>query len=378
MHSGLRYFGHNQGLCHLNHIDYLCGVMIENVFSGSDISEFRIWMGWADRYVILTHMGPDGDAIGSSLGLYHYLKSKGKEVVVIVPDSAPDYLMWLPGAQDIRVFADDPDASEDLVYKADVICCLDFNVVGRIGKIAASFLYSKAKKFLLDHHPYPGANYDVILSHPEASSTSELVFHLICALGGFKSIDKDLAQCIYTGIMTDTGALSYNSNNSNLFMVVAHLLEKGVDKDLTYRRVYNTYSESRLRLQGYVLNEKMQILPDCSTSLITLDDDELRRFNYKKGDTEGFVNIPLQINGVLMSAFFREDKEQGVIKLSFRSVGDVPCNRFSSDVFNGGGHQNAAGGEFHGTLDEAVARFRKGLEKWSKSDEECIRILFAK
>ena len=351
--------------------------MIENVFSGSDISEFRIWMGWADRYVILTHMGPDGDAIGSSLGLYHYLKSKGKEVVVIVPDSAPDYLMWLPGAQDIRVFADDPDASEDLVYKADVICCLDFNVVGRIGKIAASFLYSKAKKFLLDHHPYPGANYDVILSHPEASSTSELVFHLICALGGFKSIDKDLAQCIYTGIMTDTGALSYNSNNSNLFMVVAHLLEKGVDKDLTYRRVYNTYSESRLRLQGYVLNEKMQILPDCSTSLITLDDDELRRFNYKKGDTEGFVNIPLQINGVLMSAFFREDKEQGVIKLSFRSVGDVPCNRFSSDVFNGGGHQNAAGGEFHGTLDEAVARFRKGLEKWSKSDEECIRILFA-
>ncbi len=352
--------------------------MIENVFSGSDVSEFRIWMGWADRYVILTHMGPDGDAIGSSLGLYHYLKGKGKDVVVIVPDSAPDYLTWLPGAEDIRVFADDPDASEDLVYKADVICCLDFNVVGRIGKIAASFLYSKAKKFLLDHHPYPGANFDVILSHPEASSTSELVFHLICALGGFKSIDKDLAQCIYTGIMTDTGALSYNSNNSNLFMVVAHLLEKGVDKDLTYRRVYNTYSESRLRLQGYVLNEKMQVLTDCSTSLITLDDDELRRFNYKKGDTEGFVNMPLQINGVLMSAFFREDKEQGVIKLSFRSVGDVPCNRFSSDFFNGGGHQNAAGGEFHGTLDEAVARFRKGLDKWSKSQEECIRILFAK
>ena len=186
--------------------------MIENMFSGSDVFEFRIWMGWADRYVILTHMGPDGDAVGSSLALCRYLRSKGKQAVVLVPDSAPDFLAWLPGADEIKVYSDDPDANEDMVYKADVLCCLDFNVVGRIGKIAASFLYSKAKKFLLDHHPYPGANYDVTLSHPEASSTSELVFHLICALGDFSMIDREMAQCIYTGIMTDTGALSYNSN----------------------------------------------------------------------------------------------------------------------------------------------------------------------
>ena len=352
--------------------------MIKNVFSGSDISEFRIWTEWADRYVILTHMGPDGDAIGSSLALYHYLKGKGKQAVVLVPDSAPDFLTWLPGAQDIRVYSDDPDGSEDLVYKADVLCCLDFNVVGRIGKVAASFLYSRAKKFLLDHHPYPGCNFDVILSHPEASSTSELVFHFICALGDFKQINMDIAQCIYTGIMTDTGALSYNSNNSNLFKIVSHLLEKGIDKDLIYRLVYNTYSESRLRLQGFVLNEKMQILKDCSTALITLTDDELRRFSFKKGDTEGFVNMPLQISGVLMSAFFREDKELGLIKLSFRSVGDVPCNRFSSDFFNGGGHQNAAGGEYRGTLSEAVERFHKGLDEWSKSQEDCIKQLFIK
>lgn len=350
--------------------------MIKNMLSGIDVAEFRIWMGWADRYVILTHMGPDGDAIGSSLALCRYLKSKGKEAVVLVPDSAPDFLSWLPGAQDIKVFSDDPDASEDLVYKADVLCCLDFNVVGRIGKIAASFLYSKAKKFLLDHHPFPGANYTVTLSHPEASSTSELVFHLICALGDFNMIDKEMAQCIYTGIMTDTGALSYNSNNSNLFQVVAHLLDKGIDKDAIYRLVYNNYSESRLRLQGFVLNEKMQVFPEKSTSLITLTDKELHKYKYKKGDTEGFVNMPLQINGILMSAFFREDKEQGIIKLSFRSVGTVPCNRFSSDFFNGGGHQNAAGGEFRGTLQEAVERFHKGLDEWSHSQEDCIRQLF--
>ena len=352
--------------------------MIENVFSGSDVSEFRFWMGWADRYVILTHMGPDGDAIGSSLALCHYLRGKGKQAVVLVPDSAPDFLKWLPGADEIKVFEDDPQASEEMVYKADVLCCLDFNVVGRINKVAASFLYSKAKKFLLDHHPYPGANFDVTLSHPEASSTSELVFQFICALGDFNSITTEIAQCIYTGIMTDTGALSYNSNNSSLFSVISHLLDKGIDKDEIYRRVYNTYSEDRLRLQGFVLCEKMQVLHDRSTALITLTDAELRRFNYKKGDTEGFVNMPLQINGVLMSAFFREDAELGLIKLSFRSVGDVPCNRFSSDFFNGGGHMNAAGGEFHGTLDEAVGRFLKGLDEWSRSSEDCIRQLFVK
>lgn len=352
--------------------------MIVNMLSGSDVSEFRIWLGWADRYVILTHIGPDGDAIGSSLALCHYLKAKGKDAVVLVPDSAPDFLKWLPGADDIKVYSDDPDAAEDLVYKADVLCCLDFNVVGRIGKVAASFLYSKAKKFLLDHHPYPGANFTVTLSHPEASSTSELVFHMICALGDFNMIDKEIAQCIYTGIMTDTGALSYNSNTSNLFKVIAHLLDKGIDKDDIYRRVYHNYSESRLRLQGFVLNEKMQVFHDRSTALITLDDAELRRFNVKKGDTEGFVNMPLQINGVLMSAFFREDTEQGLIKLSFRSVGNVPCNRFSSDFFNGGGHQNAAGGEFHGTLQEAVDRFYQGLDLWSQSTEDCIRQLFVK
>ena len=352
--------------------------MIENAFSGSDVSEFRFWMGWADRYVILTHMGPDGDAIGSSLALCHYLRSKGKQAVVLVPDSAPDFLKWLPGADEIKVYNDNPATAEDMVYKADVLCCLDFNVVSRIDKIAASFLYSKAKKFLLDHHPYPGANFDVILSRPEASSTSELVFHLICALGDFRSMDLNMAECIYTGIMTDTGALSYNSNSSSLFNVVSHLLDKGVDKDDIYRRVYHNYSEDRLRLQGFVLYDKMQVFRDKSTALITLADDELHRFNYKKGDTEGFVNMPLQINGVLMSAFFREDKEQGVIKLSFRSVGDVPCNRFATDFFHGGGHMNAAGGEFHGTLSEAVECLHKGLDEWSRSAEECIRQLFVK
>ena len=352
--------------------------MIENMFSGSDVAEFRVWMRWADRYVILSHIGPDGDAIGSSLALCHYLKDKGKEAVVLVPDTPPAFLSWMPGFKDIKVFSHNPELYEELVYKADVLCCLDFNVVGRIGKIATSFLYSKAKKFLLDHHPYPGANYDVTLSHPEASSTSELVFHLSCALGDYKDMSLDMARCIYTGIMTDTGALSYNSNSRNLFDVIGLLLDKGVDKDDIYRRVYYNYSEARLRLQGYVLYEKMEVMPDKSTALITLDDEELRRFDSKKGDTEGFVNMPLQISGILMSAFFRKDAEAGIIKLSFRSTGSVPCNRFASDFYNGGGHLNAAGGEFKGTLEEAVEIFRKGLDEWSRSKEPSIKQLFKK
>lgn len=352
--------------------------MIKNMLSGSDVMEFRNWLEWAGRYVILTHMGPDGDAIGSSLAMRHYLESKGKQVVVIVPDSIPGFLKWLPGANDIKVFSDNPDACEELIYQADVICCLDFNVVKRIDKVASAFLFTKAKKFLLDHHPYPGNTFDVLLSHPEASSTSELVFHLICALGDYRKMDSEIAKCIYTGIMTDTGALSYKSNSSNLFMIISHLLDKGIDKDEIYRLVYHDYSESRLRLQGFVLCDKMQLFPDKSTALITLNDAELKRFNYNKGDTEGFVNMPLQIKGVLMSAFFREDAEAGIIKLSFRSVGDVPCNRFSSDFFNGGGHQNAAGGEFKGTMEQAVRIFIDGLEKWSESTEKCIGQLFVK
>ncbi|MBR4842661.1 MAG: bifunctional oligoribonuclease/PAP phosphatase NrnA [Bacteroidaceae bacterium] len=348
--------------------------MIENYFSAEDVSEFRIWLGYADRFVVISHMSPDGDAIGSSLALCRYLKSLGKEAVVVVPDSPPDFLRWLPGIDGVMIYDSDPDAVEKIVYQADVVCCLDFNVVKRIDKVAACYLYTKAKKILIDHHPYPGATFNVVLSYPEASSSSELVFHFICALGGFRHIDYDTAVCLYTGMMTDTGAFTYNSNSSSLFNVISLLLETGIDKDQIYRRVYNTFSESRLRLQGYVLNEKMQVFPDMSSALITLTANELQRFNAKKGDTEGFVNMPLQIEGILLSVFIREEEDK--LRLSFRSVGNVPCNILASDWFHGGGHTNASGAEFKGTMEEAVALFHKAMESWRKSDKDNIRQMF--
>ncbi len=350
--------------------------MFENVFSQADVQDFKVWMDWAERYVILTHIGPDGDAIGSSLALCNYLKDKGKTAVVIIPDHAPDFLSWMPGFENVMVFAESPDECEQLVCRADVICCLDFNEVGRIEKVAASFLFSKAMKMMLDHHPFPGANWNLVLSHPEASSTSELVFHLLCALGDFRSVTTDIATCIYTGIMTDTGCFAYSSSSPSLFFIVGRLLEAGIDKDAIYRRVFYSHSEGRMRLHGYAMCNSLEVIERASTALIALSDTEMKRFGIKKGDTEGIVNMPLQILGVKMSIFLREDRQRGLIRLSARSVGNVPCNRFASDFFSGGGHMNAAGGEFSGSLDEAVARFRHGIEQWSKSDDPTISQLF--
>lgn len=352
--------------------------MFKNVLTAADVREFMNWMVWADRFVILTHVGPDGDAIGSSLALCSFLRDKGKDAVVIIPDQAPDFLSWLPGFQDILVYSNDAQVCDDLISQADVLCGLDFNTVSRIDKAATSFVYSKAKKIMIDHHPYPGQNFDLVVSHPELSSASELLYHFLCAIGQYKSITEDIATCIYTGIMTDTGGFSYSSSDPNLFIVVSNLLDMGVDKDAAYAHVFHSYSESRLRLQGFVLNEKMKIFEDCSTALITLSSSEMERFECRKGDTEGLVNMPLQILGIRMSVFLREDSEHKQIKLSARSVGSVPCNRFASDYFGGGGHMNAAGGEFKGTLEQAVDRFMEGLQQWRKSGDDSIRQLFNK
>lgn len=350
--------------------------MIENVFSKADVAEFRLWMEWAGRFVIVTHISPDGDAVGSSLAMYHYLAGKGKSVSVIVPDSMPEFLNWLPSGDSVISYKEQSDVADKLFQEADVICCLDFNTPSRVGNVANELLKSKAKKILIDHHLDPADFCDSILSRSDASSTAELVFQFICALGDYSDVNYQIATCIYTGMMTDTGGFTYNSNHSRIYHIISFLLKSGIDKDAIYRNVYNNYSESRLRLMGYVLHQKMQVFPDMSTALITLSNQELTDNNYKKGDTEGFVNLPLQIQGIKFSVFLREDVEEGIIKASLRSVGDVPCNLFASTYFNGGGHKNASGGEIHNSLVAAQAIFFKGMEDWSKSDEESIKQLF--
>lgn len=338
--------------------------MLSKVIQQSVVDKAAKLLENAENIVIVTHLSPDGDALGSSLGLLHFLETQEKEVHIIVPNAFPDFFRWMPGAKDIVRYDKYTEFANKLIAGADLICGLDFNTLSRIGAAGKAVGEAQCKKLLIDHHLYPEDFCDVTVSHPEMSSTSELVFRLICCMGYFEDIHLECAQCIYTGMMTDTGGFTYNSNNRETYFIISELLSKGIDKDDIYRKVFNTYSEGRLRLMGYVLYEKMQVFPQFRTALITLEQHELTRFHSVKGDTEGFVNLPLQMKGICFSVFLREDAEKGMIKVSLRSVGNFPCNQVAAEYFGGGGHRNAAGGEVYGPMEEAVRLLNQALVKY--------------
>lgn len=338
--------------------------MLTKIVDQAKIDKIGTYFEKAENIVIVSHVSPDGDAIGSSLGLYHFLTGQEKNVHVIVPNAFPDFLRWMSGAKDIIRYDKYAEFADQLIAQADVICCLDFNALSRIDALGKPVGEASGRKVMIDHHPNPDSFCKVTVSHPEISSTSELVFRLICYLGCFEDITREGAECIYTGMMTDTGGFTYNSNNSEIYFIISELLSKGIDKDEIYRKVFHTYSVDRLRLMGFVLNEKMQVIPQFRSSLICLTQAEQNRFNCVKGDTEGFVNMPLQIKDICFSVFLREDAEKKMIKVSLRSVGEFPCNKVASEFFNGGGHKNASGGEFYGSMDEAVELFKRALLKY--------------
>jgi phosphoesterase RecJ-like protein len=335
--------------------------MLKKIIREEHIQKSKKYVEKGDSFVIITHIAPDGDALGSSLGLFHFLSKYDKDKVsVVVPSNFPAYYKWMPGAKDIVIHEKYPDFSEQLIREADVIFCLDFNEPKRVGKLAEILLTTEGRKIMIDHHLAPADFCRVNMSYPEISSTSELIFRFICRMGMYDLINKPAAECIYTGMMTDTGSFTYNSNQPEIYTIIGELIKKGIDKDLIYRKVYQVYSESRIRLMGYALYEKMKLYPGKRTALLTLSQEELKRFHYVTGDTEGFVNLPLSINGIEFAVFIREDLD--CVKVSFRSVGDFPCNEFAIQYFNGGGHKNASGGEFFGSLPEAVAVFEKALQ----------------
>lgn len=338
--------------------------MLTKVIAQANIDHAEKWFVRAEKIVIVSHVSPDGDAIGSSLGLYHFLNSQEKTVNVIVPNQFPDFLRWMPGAKDVVIYDRYKEFADKLIQEADVICCLDFNVLSRIDTMEEAVKNAPGRKMMIDHHLYPGDFCRITISHPEISSTSELVFRLICRLGNYNDITREGAECIYTGMMTDTGGFTYNSNNREIYYIISELLSKGIDKDEIYRKVFNTHSEGRLRLMGYVLYEKMEVFRNFNAALIWLTKNEQRKFQYRKGDTEGFVNIPLSMEGIRFSCFLREDTEKNMIKVSLRSVGSFPCNQLAAEFFNGGGHLNASGGEFYGTMDEAIELFKRALIKF--------------
>ncbi|MBD8388737.1 bifunctional oligoribonuclease/PAP phosphatase NrnA [Dysgonomonas sp. BGC7] len=336
--------------------------MISKIIASSKISEVEELLDKYEKIVIVTHVSPDGDAIGSSLGLYHYLNDLGNNVNIIVPNSFPDFLKWIPGAKDIIDYEKYTEFAQKLIAEAELIFCLDFNVPKRSHHLAPFIEAANAKKVLIDHHPEPTNFCDVMISHPEISSTSELIFRLICRMGDFEAMSNESATAIYTGMMTDTGAFTYNSNNAEIYYIIGELLKKGINKDQIYSNVYHNYSEDRYRMLGYTLCEKMKIYPEYNAALIWLTNEEQNKYNVKKGDTEGFANLPLNIKGIIFSVFIREDND--FIKISFRSQGTFPSNKFAAECYNGGGHLNAAGGEFKGTMKEAIAIFENALPEY--------------
>ena len=336
--------------------------MISKVIAEDLIHKVQKEIDKAETMVIVVHVGPDGDALGSALGLWHYLMTIDKEPQVIVPTAFPDFLAWMPGADKVLVYENDKQKCDEIIAATDLIFTLDFNVLNRLAGMEHVIKDAVAPKILVDHHLHPGDYAKVTISYPEISSTSELIFRLICRLGDFSKINLACAECIYTGMMTDTGAFTYNSNKPEIYSIVYELIKLGVDKDDIYRRVFNTYSADRMRLMGYALYQKMKIYPENKAALITLSLDELKEFNFKNGDAEGLVNMPLSIDGVLFSVFMREDPDK--IKISLRSQGTFPANKVSADLFNGGGHLNAAGGESYTTLEEAVRKFEEALDDY--------------
>ena len=333
--------------------------MISKIIAEDLIHKAKDAITEAEKIAIVVHVGPDGDAMGASLGLWHYLMTLEKEPVVIVPTAFPDFYAWMPGAESVVVYEITPQVAEEKLNGADLIFALDFNVISRLGDMSDVVLKAPAKKIMVDHHLHPGDFAKVVISYPEISSTSELIFRMICRLGDFSKINLACAECIYTGMMSDTGGFTYNSNNQEIYIIISELIKIGVDKDEIYRMVFNTYSEHRLRLMGYCLYHKMKVYPEYKAALITLSTKEMKEFNFQNGDSEGFVNIPLSISGVDFSVFMREDSKK--IKISLRSQGTFPTNKFSADIFNGGGHLNASGGESYTTMEEAVRKFEEAL-----------------
>ncbi len=319
----------------------------------------------AQSVAIVTHMSPDGDAMGSALAMYHYLKLIGKDpVAVLVPNAFPDFLAWMPAADQVVIYEDRQVECSTILSAADLVFCVDFNELKRIGKMADAVAQSPAKKIMIDHHLNPADFPDVIISHPESPSASELVFRFICQSGNFSLVNPPVAQCIYTGMMTDTGNFSFNSNHPEMYNILSELVRIGVDKDAIYNQVFNTFSADRMRLMGYCLYRKMKIYPKNHTALIWLDRRELYRFNFRAGDAEGLVNLPLSIKDVYYSVFIREDKDK--LKISFRSQGDRPVNEYAATFFNGGGHKNAAGGESYNTMEQTLQCFESTFEEWFK------------
>ena len=315
------------------------------------------------KIVITTHRGPDGDAIGSSLALYNFLLKLGHTVNVITPNDYASFLHWLPGNNEVIEFEGSEKISEKLVNDAQTIFMLDFNYLYRADGLADYIKESNANKVLIDHHRDPEKNIaDIVFSDPDICSTCQLLFEIIEQMGMFKLIDKNIAECIYVGIMTDTGSFKYSSTTSKTHNVIASLIDCGARNTKIHDLIYDNYSADRMKLLGYCLNDKMLLFPENNSAIISLSNKELKKFNFKKGDTEGIINYALAIKGIIFAAFIVE--RDNIVKLSLRSKGSFKVNEIAKKYFSGGGHENAAGGVSTKNIESTIDKVKEIINNY--------------
>ena len=331
------------------------------------IEAFKELLSQPKKVVILSHTNPDGDAIGSSLALAQVLGQLGHTVNCILPNRFPYYLKWMPCTDELIIHAQDKiGIAQSVIAAADVVICADMSSLSRLEALTEIIAANTtAKRVLIDHHLSPSDEFDLIFSFPESSSTAYLVYEILKAAYGAEVFNQTIATLLYVGMITDTGNFAFSTINPELFRAAADLLETGIDVPTIYNNVYNSFTEGRARLFGYVINRKMKTLLKGTVAYLSLTEEEMRRFWFQQGDSEGFVNYPLSIKKVKMSAMFSE-QQGGFIRVSIRSHGSVDVNTFARRYFNGGGHHNAAGGKSFMNMEDTIAHYIASVEEYHK------------
>ncbi len=324
------------------------------------------------RVAVIPHLSPDADALGSSLALSHFLRKKGHQTTVVSPTAYPAFLAWMDEEQAIVIADKEAQKALEAVNEADVLVFVDFSSYNRLKSLEAPVRKSKAKRMVIDHHLNPDIEADFQVWDVKASATAQLVYDLIEGIGDKALVDNQIAQYIYAGIITDTSSFKHPSTTKRVHLITADLMEAGLDTNLVQRRIYDTNSEARLRFLGFALQNKLTVVPDHYAAYFALSIDELEKHSYQPGDTEGLVNYALSIKDIVIAAMFSESEDG--IKISFRSVGDLPVNEIAEKYFNGGGHKNASGGIYHGSLEEATQLFLSILPQYDHTILEQVQI----
>lgn len=342
-----------------------------SVYTSEKIKQLEQLLAAAKQIVITSHRSPDGDSMGCSLGLYHFLKKQGFTVVVCHPDVSPSFLHWMPGMNEILLLENEPDKVKSLFDKADLIFCLDYHHPNRTGKMEDLLVQSKAAKVIIDHHRDPDEAFATLLfSDIKASSTSQLIYDLIESLNKLDLIDELSGSCIYTGIVTDTGSFRFAATSARTHHVAGDLISRGIRSWEIHENLFDTNSLNKLKLVSYALLEKLVIIPEYKTAYVWLTQAEEDRFQIVKGDTEGLVNQVLSIAGIRLAGFFKESDH--IIKISFRSKGEIPTNLLCKQHFEGGGHLNASGGKFVGKVEDAIHKFVTNLPNFVEENKACF------